>query len=340
MLNRQPFRGERDQDLPATLRDGLQRRQASIGSFLIVPLVWQTEVLGLLLLISSRPVRLSHPRLAVLSTFSYHAAIATKNAALFEAERATVARLEQSNRARAELTSIVSHELKSPLAMLHNYAALLLNYGGQLTETQRQAHLQLIYKESGQLINLVRDILDVSRMDSELLDYDMRLFSVSELVEQTCSQYHTIVASHEVIWDVPEEVAVLGDPPRLKQVLVNLIDNAIKYSPGKSCVRVELRVHGTQKTVQVAVSDDGIGLSPDEQALLFRKFSRVRNERTASIHGTGLGLYICAKIVEAHGGSYSVASTPGVGTTISFSLPLAARGQPSGEPLMPTSVLN
>lgn len=340
MLNRQPFRGEREHDLPAALRERLQERQASIGSFLIVPLVWQTEVLGLLLLISSRPVRLSQPKLAVLSTFSYHAAIATKNAALLEAERATVARLEQSNRARAELTSIVSHELKSPLAMLHNYAALLMNYGGQLTEAQRQTHLQLIHKESGQLINLVRDILDVSRLDSETFDYDMRLFSLSELVTQTCAQYRTVSVTHDVACDVAEEVAVLGDRPRLKQVLVNLIDNAVKYSPGKTRVRVDVRVNELQRTVDVGVTDEGIGLSPDEQALLFKKFSRVQNERTASIHGTGLGLYICAKIIEAHGGTYAVASTPGMGTTVSFSLPLAARGQPSYEPLMPPSVLD
>lgn len=340
MLNRQPFRGEREMDLPASLRARMERRQAPVGSFLIVPLVWQSEVLGLLLLISSRPVRLSNPRLAVLSTFSYHAAIATKNAALLEAERATVARLEQSNQARAELTSIVSHELKSPLAMLHNYAALLLNYGAQLTEEQRQAHIQHIYKESGQLINLVRDILDVSRMDAELLDYDMRLFSLSELVAQTCARYVAVAATHEIHCDVREETAVLGDPARLKQVLVNLIDNAIKYSPGNRHVRVALRVHEAQRTVEVSVADDGIGLAPEEQALLFRKFSRVRNEATAAIHGSGLGLYICAKIIEAHAGSYRVTSVPGTGSTISFSLPLAARGQPSVESLSPASVLN
>lgn len=321
---RQPFWGEGTEDVPARLRAALGPDGAVDGiAPALVPLVWQSEVLGLLLLLPSRRVEISGPRLAVLRTFSYHAAIATKNAALLATERATIARLERSNQARLEFLSMVSHELRHPLAMLHNYASLLLKYRKQLTEQQHLDYLETIHRESGQVIHLVRDILDVSRIDAELLVYDMQACDLSELVLDACHEYQAVSALHPVVWEIVDSVVVLADPPRLRQVLGNLLDNAIKYSPEGGEVRVSVKIAPDRRHVVVDVSDQGVGLSPEEQQLLFRKFSRVRNDRTAAISGTGLGLYISASILEAHGGIYHVNSSPGGGTTIGFALPLA-----------------
>ncbi len=323
--NREPFLGDEEEHIPLSLQVLLASPSPGAHRYLtLVPLVWQTEVLGILILFGSRRIEVTGARLAALTTFSDHAAIATKNAEVFAAERASVARLEQSNRARVEFTSMVSHELKNPLAMLHNYATLLLNYSGQLSGDQRDVYLRTIHKESGQLIHLVRDILDVSRIDTELFDYNMQPCDLAALVLEVCREFETVSAAHRLSWHLDGGAVLIVDPFRMKQVLVNILDNAVKYSPDGGEIVVRTFLSNDAQRMFVSISDQGVGMSPEEQTRLFQRFSRVRNEQTASIGGTGLGLYICAKILEAHRGDYQVSSSAGGGTTLSFSLPLAA----------------
>ncbi len=231
---------------------------------------------------------------------------------------------ERDAHAQAEFVAMVSHELKNQLVIVHQYATLLMNYSRQLTNEQRETYLRTIHKESGRLIQLVHDLSDVSKVESGILDYNKQRCDFTDLVLDVCQQYQTVSPRHTLVWQLEEGVQVLADSLRIDQVLVNLLDNAVKYSPHGGEIVVRLTTSSNGREACLSVTDQGIGLAAEELSLLFRRFSRVRNEYTATIGGTGLGLYICAKILEAHAGSYRVQSSPGRGTTVTFTLPVAA----------------
>jgi len=298
------------------------RAAEPLATVMMLPLLWQKDLLGMLIMLRRVHGELSEPRRSIVRTLAHHAAIAMKNSSLLAAERAHVQRLARSNELRAEFTSMVSHELKNPLAMLHNYATLLLNYDKQLQEEQRARYLRSIHKESAALIHLVADILDVSKIDAEILDYTPRHIDLDELVREMCDEYRTVTEHHPVTYDGVEQAHVIADPQRIQQVLSNFLDNAVKYSPEGGNVDVTLTLSAERDTVTVSVRDQGVGMTEEEQEHLFKKFSRIHNERTATIPGTGLGLYICARILTAHGGTYAVLSQPNGGTTMSVTLPL------------------
>ncbi len=226
--------------------------------------------------------------------------------------------------AQAEFVSMVLHELTNQLVIVHQHTTLLTSYSRQLTNEQRETSLRTIHEKSSQLIQLVHDLSDVSKVESGILDYNKQRCDFTDLVLYVCQQYQIVSPLHSLVWQLEKDVQVFGDPMRMEQVLVNLLANAVKYSPHGGEITVRLTTSTNSREACFSVADHGIGLAADELPLLFQRFSRVRNEHTATIDGTGLGLYICAKILEAHGGNYHVQSSPSRGTTVTCTLPLAA----------------
>jgi signal transduction histidine kinase len=218
----------------------------------------------------------------------------------------------------ADLVSLLAHELRSPVAAIVGSARTLQGRWSDLSDDQRATFLALILDEANRLESLVRDISDVSRIDSGLFDYTFAEVDANALAR---AAVFSAVAAHEAAVLIRESEGapiVRADAARLRQVLANLIDNAVKYSPPGADVEVE--VAHAEGRVSIGVTDHGSGIAPDDEAVIFEKFGRVRGP--AAKPGTGLGLFIARSIAEAHRGKLEVSSLPGR-TTFTLTLPAA-----------------
>jgi signal transduction histidine kinase len=236
---------------------------------------------------------------------------------LHEAERRTVEELRRLGRLRADFVSLVSHEVRTPLAAIIGSARTLEQRWRELSPEQRDRFLALIADESGRLAALVGEVSDTSRIDSGTFSYTFGDVDLAALVGDAVAAAEVARDSTNIASAVePQLPHVEGDPDRLRQVLTNLIDNAVKYSPEGA--PVEVRVEAVNGHVRVDVVDRGTGIDPRDQRLIFERFGRVHG---TSKPGTGLGLYISRAIAEAHGGSLRVSSRLGEGSTFTLELP-------------------
>ena len=252
-------------------------------------------------------------------------------AALRESEE----HLRQAVRARDEFLSIASHELRTPVTGIKGYAQLLLRAQahGRLEPTRLMRSLHAIDEATDRLTTLTQDLLDVSRIRLGQLPLRLQELDLAELVRRVGYRYNDQLSSrHELIVDIWAPVPpIQGDADRLEQVLSNLVENAIKYSPDGGPVRLELG--RTADEVVLTVSDEGIGLPPDAGESIFRPFGRAPNAAAQNLPGMGLGLYICRNIVERHGGTIAARSAgEGRGTTFEITLPSRPAVQPPPAP--------
>ncbi|MBZ5199894.1 response regulator [Planomicrobium chinense] len=219
---------------------------------------------------------------------------------------------------KSELVSTVSHELRTPLSSVLGFTELLLNK--QLKPEKQERYLKTIYKEARRLTNLINDFLDLQRMESGNQVYRMGKLSMSEMIIETAEKFRTQTTHPIVLVDDASDVIVEGDRERLAQVLMNLIGNAIKFSPQGGNVTISLR--NDSKNLHVSIQDQGIGIPAEDIPKLFSKFQRIDNSSRRKIGGTGLGLAICQEIIQKHDGTIWIESEEGQGTAIHFELPL------------------
>jgi len=246
------------------------------------------------------------------------AASAVLNIRAFESERRTVDELRRLSALRADFVSLVSHELRSPMAAVIGAARTLQSRWRELQPEQRDAFLALVGDETTRLAALIGDVLDTSRIDSGTFTYRFVDVDVGSLVSESVAAAMSGQDEVPVVAHVGRGLPnVRGDATRLRQVFGNLIDNAVKYSPtGES---VDVRVAQRDSGVAVSVADHGPGIASEDQRLIFEKFGRVAVGNSKP--GSGLGLYIARSIAEAHGGTIDVASAPGRGATFTVKLP-------------------
>ena len=230
-------------------------------------------------------------------------------------------RLREFDRLKNEFIAIVSHELRTPLTSVYG-AAMTLQLR-ELDDERRDALLKIVSTESMRLARLLEDILWVSRLDSGRADIAIApvepVALASEVVEAARSRLPPVLA---VEFDRPDDLPhVAADPDKLRQILVNLVENAVKYSDA-GCI--EVRLASIDGSVRFSVRDQGLGISDADQLRIFEKFHRLDPQMRRGVGGTGLGLYICRELVERMDGRIWVESEPGVGSTFSFELPVAA----------------
>jgi two-component system phosphate regulon sensor histidine kinase PhoR len=226
---------------------------------------------------------------------------------------------------RAQFVATISHELRTPLASLHGAAVTLLEREHDLHEQTRHDLLDMIAVQSKRLADLVEEILLTGQLDSGSLRVVTEPFDPEELV-WTAAAAARLRVSDETTIDVSVPAVlpkVAGDPERTRQVLTNLVDNAIKYSPHGG--RIELGVEAGESYARFTVRDEGLGIPLGEQQRIFEKFYRLDPDHRRGIGGSGLGLYICRELVRSMNGRIWVESDPDKGATFSFELPLAER---------------
>ena len=244
-------------------------------------------------------------------------------------ERAVRRRLDARNRelhrvneAKSQFLSTVSHELKTPLTSVMAFTDLLVrNRQGNLTSRQK-GQLEVIHRNSRRLSDLIKDLLDVSRIDGGRLSLKRADFDARRLVEDVTGDFAPILREkgQTLETSVPDgDLRMCGDQSRLAQVISNLLSNASKYSPERS--EIQLAVRAEAGMLHLEIRDRGVGIDDEDMERVFTPFFRADNEWTRSASGTGLGLVITKAIVDEHGGNISIDSTPGTGTRVHVSIP-------------------
>jgi signal transduction histidine kinase len=290
-----------------------------LRSELVAPLLLGARPIGMLTLSRARPDAFSEDEIELVALLGRLVASAVQNIRSYEAERSRVEELARLSALRADFVSLVSHELRSPMAAVIGAARTLQARWRLLAPAQRESFLALIADETDRLAALVGDVLDTSRLEAGTFSYRFEEVDLARLVtdavESAALTQQDVKVVAAVNGDLP---AIRGDGARLRQVLGNLIDNAVKYSPERGEVKVSAQA--VDGRVRISVRDDGPGIPLEHQARIFEKFGRV-DVPGASKPGTGLGLFIARTIAEAHGGSVDVSSTPREGATFILTLP-------------------
>jgi signal transduction histidine kinase len=255
----------------------------------------------------------------LLSLLGRVVATAVQNIRAYEAERTTVEELRRLSALRADFVSLVSHELRSPMATVIGSARTLQARWRELQPEQRDSFLALIADETSRLATLIADVLDTSRIEAGTFSYAFDDVDLAQLVREVAAAAELGQDEVPVQASVGEVPTIRGDRERLRQVLANLVENAVKYSPAGGTVGVTATAMNGR--VLVEVRDEGAGIAAEDQSLIFEKFGRARSGKT--LPGTGLGLFIARSIAEAHGGTLDVRSSPGEGATFRLALPAA-----------------
>ena len=234
-----------------------------------------------------------------------------------------IAEQKEQERMHRDFVSMAAHELRNPLTAIKGFTRTLMVKADKLTEERRVEYLSMVNEQSNRLARLVEDLMQVSRIDAGRVSIEPRALQVEDTLTGLLDQFRTKWTGHEIVVDharsgVP---TVFADPHKLEEILINLIDNAVKYSAPGTPIRVSIGANNGE--VRVSVRDQGDGIAPEEIPNLFQKFARLSTPSTSEIPGTGLGLYIVKGFVEAHGGRVWVDSALGEGSTFSFTLPVA-----------------
>ncbi len=233
-----------------------------------------------------------------------------------------ISKLREVERMKSEFVSMVSHELRTPLGLIKGYASTLLNPQLTLDQSTVQRFLMGIDGAADRLARLIENLLSVSRIESGLLRLSTQQVDLTHLISVAVSTVRATAKGREIILELPKrQVKVEGDRVQLELVLDNLLGNAIKYSPIGRPIRVRLDVRAS--SVEVRVADQGIGIAAHHLPKVFDKFYRVEGGYSKRTPGSGLGLFICRNIIEAHGGRIWAESTLGEGSTFAFELPIA-----------------
>jgi two-component system sensor histidine kinase KdpD len=285
------------------------------------PLRVGERVVGVLELVFKRGTAMDAQRDRLLATLVNGAAIALEQDRLFhEEQEAALAR--ESDRLKSALLSSVSHDLRTPLAGIKAATSSLLQTDVDWSEDDRRTFLTDIDAEADRLSRLVSNLLDLSRIEAGAIVPSKDWEDIGELMERVVHRIQEREPAHHIVVEVAPGLApVRVDAVHVEQALTNLIENAAKYSPAGSPIEVKGQPSGGARAIEIAVTDHGVGIPPEEQTRIFDKFYRVAGTRRR-VQGTGMGLAIVKGLIEANGGRVTVESEPGHGSTFRIILPV------------------
>lgn len=232
---------------------------------------------------------------------------------IFHTETSAHANLD---RAQIEFVSTVSHELRTPLTSIKGFIETLLRAGDKLTEESKKKYITIVKEQADRLIRLVEDLLAVSRLESQSQQLTVRALDLENYINKVCDSLGSKALKHKVVKNIEQGIPnIWADADRLEQILTNLIDNAIKYSPQSSIVTINvsslINDQNIKDKLKIEVIDQGVGIAKGDLQKIFTKFGRLDNPLTRQTEGTGLGLFITKSLVLALKGEINVSSKPG-----------------------------
>ena len=295
---------------------------AGYRALLSVPLLREGEIIGSLSLNRHAPGEFPPEAVEVLKTFATQSALAIQNARLFREIADKSRQLEAASRHKSEFLANMSHELRTPLNAIIGFSEVLTaRMFGELNPKQDE-YLQDIHASGTHLLSLINDILDLSKIEAGRMELELVDFHLPSAIDSALSLVRERATRRGITLHTTLEAGigeVRADERKVRQVLLNLLSNAIKFTPEGG--RIEVKAAGENGAIDVSVSDTGIGIAPEDQEAVFEEFRQV-GASAAKQQGTGLGLALCRKFIELHGGRIWVTSALGAGSTFTFRLPL------------------
>ncbi|MBI3636093.1 MAG: GAF domain-containing protein [Candidatus Rokubacteria bacterium] len=321
-----PLLFNRETPLPPELRlkpPYSNLRGVRTRELLLIPMVARGETVGVFTgdnKPSGRPI--SPATLDLLQTFASHAAVAVANARLFREIAEKSRQLEAASRHKSEFLANMSHELRTPLNAVIGFSDVLLEgMFGEMNEKQTE-YLQDILSSGKHLLSLINDILDLSKIEAGRMELDLSEFDLRQAIDDALMLMRERANRRGITIErlVDERLGeIRADQRKVKQVLLNLLSNAVKFTPEGG--RIECGARWAEATAEIWVTDTGIGIAPEDQEAVFEEFRQV-GSADKKAEGTGLGLALCRKFVELHGGRIWVKSQVGAGATFTFTLPV------------------
>ncbi|HQU49975.1 MAG TPA: GAF domain-containing protein [Casimicrobiaceae bacterium] len=327
---------DRDSDVPPTARRGWSAM--GMRAMMVAPMMWEGQGIGSIVVAREHAGAFGGEEIAQLRTFADQAAIAVQNARMVQEIRQKSRELEVASQHKSEFLANMSHELRTPLNAIIGFSEVLLErMFGELNEKQDD-YLKDIHTSGKHLLSLINDILDLSKVEAGRMELEPSTFDAPAAIDNAMTLVRERAQRHGIALGVeiaPEVGAITADERKFKQILLNLLTNAVKFTPDGGSVSVAARrVVGA---LEVAVRDTGIGIAPEDHAAVFEEFRQVGRHYTNKHEGTGLGLALTRRFVELHGGAIRLSSGLGKGSIFTFTIPDVVRpsNAPDGEEARP-----
>jgi GAF domain-containing protein len=296
--------------------------QLGFQSLLAVPLLFEDHIMGALTVYRREAGSFAPEVVNLLQTFATQSALAIQNARLFREIEDKSRQIEAANRHKSEFLANMSHELRTPLNAIIGFSEVLgERMFGELNEKQAE-YTDDILSSGRHLLSLINEILDLSKVEAGRMELELATFDLPLAIDNARTFVRERAIKHGINLDVTVDERLgdfVGDERKIKQVLLNLLSNAVKFTPEGG--RIGINARQTDGSVEISVSDTGIGIAPEDQAKIFEEFRQVGSDYAHKTEGTGLGLTLAKKFVELHGGKIWVESEVGKGSTFSFTLP-------------------
>jgi GAF domain-containing protein len=297
-------------------------RQLGYRSLLAVPLLREGRIMGGLTIFRRTAGSFPPEVVNLLQTFATQSVLAIQNARLFREIEDKSRQIEAANRHKSEFLANMSHELRTPLNAIIGFSEVLQErMFGELNEKQAE-YTDDILTSGRHLLSLINEILDLSKVEAGRMELELATFDLPLAIDNARTFVRERAAKHGIGLDVTVDERLgdfVGDERKIKQVLLNLLSNAVKFTPEGG--RIGINARQADGSVEISVSDTGIGITPEDQPKIFEEFRQVGGDYAYKREGTGLGLTLAKKFVELHGGRIWVESEVGKGSTFSFTLP-------------------
>jgi signal transduction histidine kinase len=314
-----------DITIPAAYEGRLRETlvESGIRAILAVPMVREGRLIGCLAVTRNQPGDFPAETIDLLRTFATQSALAIQNARLFHEIADKSRQLEAASRHKSEFLANMSHELRTPLNAVIGFSEVLLQRMFGALNDKQDEYLKDIYASGQHLLSLINDILDLSKIEAGRMELAPAPFHLPTALENAVTLIKERAGRHGIALQLdidPRLSEVVGDERKVKQVFLNLLSNAVKFTPEGG--RISLKASQKDGAVEIAVTDTGVGIAPEDQAAIFEEFRQVGTDETRKQEGTGLGLTLAKKFVELHGGRIWVESEVGRGSTFTFTLPV------------------
>jgi signal transduction histidine kinase len=332
IATREPIRLNTKSELDAFVtRSGLMTADRESQSILGVPIIVGSRVIGSIAIGSPMPHAYSEQQLSVVQTIAAQAAIAINNALLYAQVQRQVAEMQRlneelatANTLKSDFLATMSHELRTPLNAIIGFSELLMD--GIVSEPDEVAECLTDILNSGRhLLSLINDVLDISKIEAGKMELKPVSFDILDEVNEVRRAVAPLVAARHhtlIVDDPPLPARIYADRQRIRQIILNLVSNAIKFTPDGGTVRIGIAADPDDPAlIAVSVRDDGIGIKPEDFPKLFEKFRQLDSSHNRRYEGTGLGLALTKQLVELNGGAIAAQSVFGAGSTFTFTVP-------------------